>query len=247
MIWKAYQIMWKPIEMDFCIDCDAPQPPLFDLPPPPMPPTLTMANCIEQSGYASCNNLMVSVPYFKILSILLFSCTFSHVLKALSWRVNESSTPLSCPCFEYPIFVPAWSTYDYSYFQFTDINYDALSMQTTAITLLCSVLFLIFIFVSSIFVWKWVNFFFFPIPTIWSHEVAWIFFCSELEYKFEFLLSIIHSLPDIDSREICHTKLHMLPPTEISKRRFTSTSMIVLMELMQDSKEWIIIRAIISL
>lgn len=92
-------------------------------------------------------------------------------------------SPLLCffsPCpllWIYPIFASAFrSTHDYSYFQFTDINYDALSMQTTAITLLCSVLFLIFIFVSSIFVWKWVKpIFFYPILTnmLWSHEVAW--------------------------------------------------------------------------
>lgn len=56
--------MWKPIEMDFCIDCEFPQPPLFDLPPPPMPPLVSMmANCIEKSEYTSCNNLMVSVSY----------------------------------------------------------------------------------------------------------------------------------------------------------------------------------------
>lgn len=40
--------------------------------------------------------------------------------------------------------------------QHVDFNYDSSSMQTSAMILLCSVLVLIFIFVSSIFVWKWV-------------------------------------------------------------------------------------------
>lgn len=40
--------------------------------------------------------------------------------------------------------------------QHVDFNYDNSSMQTSAMILLCSVLVLICIFVSSIFVWKWV-------------------------------------------------------------------------------------------